>query len=76
MSETATEAPRRRPRHPWVVGLLALLWNAMGALDHVLTQTLHEAGMVAGAVHDFALSNGAEMCYRLAAELPDRRSAR
>jgi|GEM_PF-5725290 len=33
------------PRHLWVVGIVALLWNAMGALDFVMTQTKNEAYM-------------------------------
>jgi len=27
------------PWHLWVVGIAALLWNAVGALDYVMTQT-------------------------------------
>ena len=33
------------PRHLWIVGTLALLWNLMGALDYVMTQTRNEAYM-------------------------------
>jgi len=29
----------RAPWHLWVVGVAALLWNAVGALDYVMTQT-------------------------------------
>jgi hypothetical protein len=29
----------RAPWHLWVVGIAALLWNAVGALDYVMTQT-------------------------------------
>lgn len=28
----------RAPGHLWVVGLLALLWNALGAFDYIATQ--------------------------------------
>ena len=38
MMQTATT-----PRHVWVVGVLALLWNAMGAVDFTLTQLRSEA---------------------------------
>jgi hypothetical protein len=33
------------PRHLWVVGIFALLWNAMGAFDYVMTETQNEAYM-------------------------------
>lgn len=36
-----TNSPARTPWHVWVVGVLALLWNAMGALDFTMTQ-LHD----------------------------------
>lgn len=28
-----------RPWHLWIIGLLALLWNSMGAFDYLMTQT-------------------------------------
>ncbi len=31
------------PRHLWIVGILAVLWNAMGGLDFVMTHTRNEA---------------------------------
>lgn len=34
------------PRHLWIVGILALLWNAMGAYDYLMTQT-QNAGYMA-----------------------------
>lgn len=33
------------PWHLWVIGALALLWNAMGALDYFLSQSKNEAYM-------------------------------
>lgn len=30
---------RRTPWHLWAVGLLSLAWNALGAIDHVMTST-------------------------------------
>jgi len=33
--------------HLWVVGIFALLWNAMGAMDYVMTQTRNESYMSA-----------------------------
>lgn len=41
MSEQAT----RVPRHLWAVGVIALLWNAMGAFDYSATQLRLEAYM-------------------------------
>lgn len=42
MSEAQINKP---PRHLWVVGILALLWNLMGAVDYVMTETKNEAYM-------------------------------
>jgi hypothetical protein len=36
-------APPKTPWHLWVVGVLSLLWNAMGATDFIMTQTNNEA---------------------------------
>ncbi len=51
MSET--EAPSNNqtvgktstPKHLWVVGILSFLWNSVGVLDYVMTQTKNEAYM-------------------------------
>jgi hypothetical protein len=41
---TATPAPSTKtPWHLWVVGVMALLWNAVGALDFTMTQLHSEA---------------------------------
>jgi hypothetical protein len=37
-----TTPPTKTPWHLWVVGVLSLLWNAMGALDFLMTQTNNE----------------------------------
>lgn len=37
----------RTPWHIWVVGVVSLLWNAMGAMDFVMTQTRNETYMSA-----------------------------
>ena len=37
--------PVRTPWHLWVIGVLAILWNAMGAYDYLMTQTQNEAYM-------------------------------
>jgi hypothetical protein len=41
MNERATKAPR----HLWVVGVLAVLWNAIGAFDFSATQLRYEPYM-------------------------------
>jgi hypothetical protein len=33
----------KTPKHLWVVGVVALLWNSMGALDYTMTQTKNMA---------------------------------
>jgi hypothetical protein len=35
----------KRPWHLWVVGVVSLLWNSIGALDFVMTQTKNAAYM-------------------------------
>ena len=38
------QAPKT-PVHLWIIGILALLWDAMGAVDYVMTETRNEAYM-------------------------------
>lgn len=42
--DTATAGPRT-PWHLWGVGILGLLWNAVGAFDYLMTQTQNESYM-------------------------------
>jgi hypothetical protein len=39
--------PRGTPKHLWVVGVIAVLWNSMGAWDYFATQTQNESYMSA-----------------------------
>lgn len=39
MSALPSAVPTRAPRHLYVVGVIALLWNAIGAFDYLMTQT-------------------------------------
>ncbi len=39
----ASTPPTKTPWHLWLVGILSLLWNSMGALDFTMTQTNSEA---------------------------------
>jgi hypothetical protein len=43
MTQQQPVASTRTPWHLWVVGIFALLWSGMGAMDYVLTQTRNEA---------------------------------
>ena len=45
MSEDAAAAPQPTPWHLWLVGILGLLWNSMGAFDYLMTQTQNESYM-------------------------------
>jgi len=46
---TALQATRTVPTpwHLWVIGAIAVLWNAMGAFDYVMTETRNAAYMSA-----------------------------
>lgn len=46
-SESLAESTRKSatPRHLWVVGIIATLWNFGGALDYTMTQTQNESYM-------------------------------
>ena len=33
------------PKHLWIIGIIPLLWNMMGAYDYLMTQTRNEAYM-------------------------------
>lgn len=39
----ATTAERSTPAHLWIVGILALIWNAFGCYDYLMTMTANEA---------------------------------
>lgn len=39
----ATTAEGQTPVHLWIVGLLALLWNAFGCYDYLMTMTANQA---------------------------------
>jgi hypothetical protein len=45
MSELQATRAVRTPWHLWVIGAIALLWNAIGAFDYVMTQTKNAAYM-------------------------------
>jgi hypothetical protein len=43
MAETRPPRAERAPWHLWLIGIFALLWNGMGALDYVMTETRNQA---------------------------------
>ena len=43
MNDSSETSRCRRPWHLWAVGLVSLLWNLMGVMDFVMTQTRNEA---------------------------------
>jgi hypothetical protein len=45
MTESNTNTAVKLPWHLWVVGIVGLLWSAMGAMDYVMTQTRNEEYM-------------------------------
>lgn len=45
MTGDHTQPTSRTPWHLLVVGVLAVLWNAMGAFDYLMTETQNEAYM-------------------------------
>lgn len=45
MSEERAKRDGRTPWHLWVIGILAVLWNAGGAFDYLMTQTQNEGYM-------------------------------
>jgi hypothetical protein len=50
MSEAVLDRPvssRRTPVHLWIVGVVALLWNSIGAWDYTATQLQYEPYMSA-----------------------------
>ena len=58
MSEVNEIDVVRTPWHLWVIGIVALLWSAMGALDYVMTQTMNEAYMSQFTAEQLAFFTG------------------
>ena len=45
MNESNPGSTIKTPWQLWVIGIVGLLWSAMGAMDYVMTQTANEAYM-------------------------------
>ena len=39
MNEAPAAGAQRAPWHLWFVGVLSLLWNGVGAVDYLMTET-------------------------------------
>jgi hypothetical protein len=47
MTQSRPGPASRTPPHLWVTGIIALLWNCIGAFDYLMTQTRNAAYMSA-----------------------------
>jgi ribose/xylose/arabinose/galactoside ABC-type transport system permease subunit len=47
MTQSRPGPSSRTPRHLWAIGIIALLWNCIGAFDYLMTQTRNAAYMSA-----------------------------
>jgi hypothetical protein len=47
MTQSRPGPSSRTPRHLWAIGIIALLWNSIGAFDYLMTQTKNAAYMSA-----------------------------
>lgn len=47
MSESQSENNGKAPWHLWVIAIVGILWNSMGAMDYFMTQTRNEGYMSA-----------------------------
>lgn len=45
MSESKATQTTRSPWHLWVIGIIALLWNAIGAMEYIMTETKNQSYM-------------------------------
>ena len=57
----ATPPSIKAPWHLWLVGVISLLWNAMGALDFTMTQLNNEAYLKALTPEQLAYVHGFPM---------------
>ena len=55
---STTDSGRPVPVHLWIVGVLALLWNAFGAYGYLMVQTANEAYMAELTAEQLAYYEG------------------
>jgi hypothetical protein len=54
----ATTAQARVPMHLWIVGILALVWNAFGCFDYFMTKSANQAYLANMPADAVAYANG------------------
>jgi hypothetical protein len=42
MTESQNNSTNKTPVHLWIIGVIALVWNLIGAMDYVMTQMQNE----------------------------------
>jgi hypothetical protein len=57
MTDATSASIPKAPRHLLIVGVLALLWNAMGAFDYVMTETRNSSYMSSFTADQLAYFN-------------------
>jgi hypothetical protein len=57
MTDAASQ-PVKTPKHLWVVGIVAVLWNAIGVMDFTLTELKNEAYLKAFTPEQLAVLAG------------------
>ena len=58
MSILDNKKSKKAPWHLWMIGIVGLFWNAMGALDYVMSQTKNEDYMSAFTPEQLAFFYG------------------
>lgn len=58
MSNFLNRKTKKTPWHLWLVGIIGLLWSAIGAMDFVMTQMRHDAYMSAFSAEELAFFYG------------------
>ena len=57
MTDASSASCLKAPRHLLIVGVLALLWNAIGAFDYVMTETRNSSYMSSFTADQIAYFN-------------------
>jgi hypothetical protein len=57
MTKATSDSITKAPRHLLIVGVLALLWNAVGAFDYVMTETRNSSYMSSFTADQLAYFN-------------------
>ena len=58
MTNTRSVARAKAPWHLWVVAILAVLWNAVGVLDYLMTETRNASYLSVFTPEQLAYFNG------------------